>query len=103
VASQASHGVITDLLNYLRSHPGRTLSREELAADVWRARFFCGSRSIDMAVCLARKRLNGAERIVGIRGVGYRYEKHSNRADTFSRSRPERSSMGAEKKKPALP
>lgn len=74
VGSQTSHGVITELLNYLRAHPERVLSREELAEQVWRAKFFFGSRSIDMAVCLARKRLNGAERIVCIRGTGYRYE-----------------------------
>jgi DNA-binding winged helix-turn-helix (wHTH) protein len=75
VGSESSDGVIADLLNYLRSHPGRILSREELAAEVWRAKFFSGSRSIDMAVCLARKRLERRERIVSVRTLGYRYER----------------------------
>jgi len=63
------------LLSYLREHHGRTVPREELAAQVWQQRYFAASRAIDQAVAGVRKWLvGGPERIVTVWGEGYRYE-----------------------------
>src|ERR1041385_323103 len=68
----------TALLRYFRKHPGRTLSRDELAEQVWKQRYFYGSRAIDQTISKLRKKLRPAEgRIVSIYAEGYRFEAKS--------------------------
>ena len=63
------------LLRYFRQHAGRTLSRDELAEQVWKQRYFYGSRAIDQTVSNLRKKLRpGGERILSIYASGYRFE-----------------------------
>ena len=63
------------LLGYFRKHPGRTLSREELAEHVWKQRHFYGSRTIDQTVSKLRKKLRSEEAtILSIWSAGYRFE-----------------------------
>ena len=63
------------LLRYFREHAGRTLSRDELAEQVWKQRYFYGSRAIDQTISNLRKKLRpGGERILSIYASGYRFE-----------------------------
>ena len=66
------------LLRYFRDHPGRILSRDELAEKVWQQRYFYGSRAIDQAVANLRKKLRPEEgRIRSIYAAGYCFESDS--------------------------
>ncbi len=69
----------TALLTYFHQHPGRTLSREELAEHVWKQRHFYGSRTIDQTVSKLRKKLRREARILSVWSAGYRFEKESER------------------------
>jgi len=63
------------LLSYFRRHPGRVLSREELAEQVWKQRHFYGSRTIDQTVSKLRKKLRREEaKILSVWAAGYRFE-----------------------------
>jgi DNA-binding response OmpR family regulator len=55
------------------SHPGQVLSREQLLSRVWGYDFDPGSNVVDVYVGYLRKKL-GKERIVNVRGMGYRLE-----------------------------
>jgi DNA-binding response OmpR family regulator len=75
------------LLRYFRQHVGRTLSRDELAEQVWKQRYFYGSRAIDQTVSNLRKKLRpGGERILGIYASGYRFESGSGDAQEGPKS-----------------
>ena len=54
-------------------HPGQVLSREQLLSRVWGYDFDPGSNVVDVYVGYLRKKL-GKERIVNLRGMGYRLE-----------------------------
>jgi len=54
-------------------HPGQVLSREQLLSRVWGYDFDPGSNIVDVYVGYLRKKL-GKERIVNVRGMGYRLE-----------------------------
>ena len=54
-------------------HPGQVLSREQLLSRVWGYGFDPGSNVVDVYVGYLRKKL-GKERIVNVRGMGYRLE-----------------------------
>jgi two-component system, OmpR family, copper resistance phosphate regulon response regulator CusR len=54
-------------------HPGQVLSREQLLSRVWGYDFDPGSNVVDVYVGYLRKKL-GKERIVNVRGMGYRLE-----------------------------
>lgn len=55
-------------------HPGQVLSREQLLSQVWGYDFDPGSNIVDVYVGYLRKKL-GKDRIVSVRGMGYRLEK----------------------------
>ena len=78
ISSEPLSGMEIALLRYFRSHPGRTLSREELAEQVWRQRHFPGSRAIDQTVSKLRKKLRrGDGQILSVWSAGYRFENDS--------------------------
>jgi DNA-binding response OmpR family regulator len=55
-------------------HPGQVLSREQLLSQVWGYDFDPGSNVVDVYVGYLRRKL-GKDRIVAVRGMGYRLEK----------------------------
>ena len=61
-----------ELLRYLARHAGRTISREELLANVWHidARG-TNTRTIDMHVARLREKLRDENLLVTVRGKGY--------------------------------
>jgi DNA-binding response OmpR family regulator len=62
------------LLRYFREHQGRIITREELAENVWKRRYFYGSRAIDRTVSSLRKKLGrGEEKILSIYSAGYQF------------------------------
>jgi DNA-binding response OmpR family regulator len=76
-----------ELLKFLVTHPGRVFTREALLSRVWGYDYYGGVRTVDVHVRRVRAKL-GAEhagRIRTVRGVGYRYDTHSQQ----SRHRPE--------------
>ena len=75
ISGQPLPAIQTALLRYFRKHPGRTLSREELAEQVWKQRYFYGSRAIDQTISKLRKKIRPNEgRIVSVYAEGYRFE-----------------------------
>ena len=54
-------------------HPDQVLSREQLLSRVWGYDFDPGSNVVDVYVGYLRRKL-GKERIVNVRGMGYRLE-----------------------------
>jgi DNA-binding response OmpR family regulator len=65
-------------------HAGHVLSREQLLSRVWGYDFDPGSNVVDVYVGYLRKKL-GKDRIVNVRGMGYRLE-----AEPHARRRPKR-------------
>ncbi|HLU49070.1 MAG TPA: winged helix-turn-helix domain-containing protein, partial [Planctomycetota bacterium] len=62
------------LLTTLASHPGRVFTREQLLEKV-RGDLYLDERNIDVHVRALRKKLGeGAELIVTVRGVGYKFK-----------------------------
>ena len=63
------------LFRYLRHNTGRPVSREELAAAVWRQPYRGTTRTIDQNVAMLRKKLHPADgKILTVWAVGYRFE-----------------------------
>jgi two-component system, OmpR family, copper resistance phosphate regulon response regulator CusR len=62
------------LAEMLFEHPGQVLSREQLLSRVWGYDFDPGSNVVDVYVGYLRKKL-GKERIVSVRGMGFRLEE----------------------------
>ncbi len=64
-----------DLLFYLARNKGIALTREKLLTNIWGYDFFGDDRTLDTHVKLLRASLGPyRERIVTLRGVGYRFE-----------------------------
>jgi DNA-binding response OmpR family regulator len=67
-----------ELLSYMVEHAGRVLSRDQLLEDVWGWDFTGGSRTVDVHVRWLREKIEDdpadPERIVTVRGVGYRFD-----------------------------
>ncbi|HEX2044725.1 MAG TPA: response regulator transcription factor [Gaiellaceae bacterium] len=62
------------LAEVLFRHPGQVLSREQLLSHVWGYDFDPGSNVVDVYVGYLRRKL-GKDRIVSVRGMGYRLER----------------------------
>jgi two-component system copper resistance phosphate regulon response regulator CusR len=62
------------LAEMLFRHPGQVLTREQLLSRVWGYDFDPGSNVVDVYVGYLRRKL-GKERIVSVRGMGYRLRK----------------------------
>ncbi|MBR3964593.1 MAG: response regulator transcription factor [Clostridia bacterium] len=66
-----------ELLFYMLKNHDIALSREKLICDVWGYDFYGDARTLDTHVKLLRKSLGRyADRIVTLRGIGYRFEKN---------------------------
>ena len=64
-----------DLFFYLLANKNIALSREKLISEVWGYDFYGDARTLDTHVKLLRKSLGRyADRIVTLRGVGYRFD-----------------------------
>lgn len=61
------------LLELLYSSPGKLFSREEIYSRIWGSEVVVGDRTIDVHIRKLRQKI-GEERIVTIKGVGYKYE-----------------------------
>ena len=62
------------LLETFLRHPDQVLSREQLLSHVWGYDFDPRSNVVDVYVGYLRRKL-GKDRIVSVRGMGYRLEK----------------------------
>jgi len=67
-----------DLLLYLVRHRGQALSREKILEEVWGWDFSGGSRTVDVHIRWLREKIEpdpaNPNRIVTVRGAGYRFE-----------------------------
>jgi DNA-binding response OmpR family regulator len=67
-----------ELLLYLARHRGQVMSRDNILERVWGWDFGGGSRTVDVHVRWLREKIeknsSNPDRIVTIRGVGYRFE-----------------------------
>ena len=60
-------------LDLLHSSPGKLIPREEIYAKIWGTEVVVGDRTIDVHIRKLRQKI-GDERIVTVKGVGYKYE-----------------------------
>ncbi len=67
-----------DLLLYLALHQGHVLTRDRILEKVWGWDFSGGSRTVDVHIRWLREKIesnpSNPERIITVRGVGYRFE-----------------------------
>lgn len=64
-----------DLFFYMLRNAGIALTREKLISEVWGYDFYGDDRTLDTHIKLLRRSLGRyADRIVTLRGVGYRFE-----------------------------
>jgi DNA-binding response OmpR family regulator len=66
-----------DVLDILVAERGKVVSRERLMADVWDENWYGSTKTLDVTIGRLRAKLEGsevAERIVAVRGVGFRLE-----------------------------
>lgn len=61
------------LLELLHSQPGKLFTREEIYSRIWGDKVVVGDRTIDVHIRKLRQKI-GDERIVTVKGVGYKYE-----------------------------
>lgn len=65
------------LLQLLTSKPSRVFTREEIFDQLWGSDIFVGDRTIDVYIRKLREKI-GEERIITIKGVGYKFEASHN-------------------------
>ncbi|QZY28435.1 response regulator transcription factor [Nocardioides coralli] len=66
-----------DVLAILVAHRGKVVERDRLMADVWDENWYGSTKTLDVTIGRLRNKLEGAgvkERIVAVRGVGFRLE-----------------------------
>ena len=66
-----------DVLDILVAERGKVVSRERLMADVWDENWYGSTKTLDVTIGRLRAKLEGSdvvERIVAVRGVGFRLE-----------------------------
>ena len=66
-----------DVLDILVAHRGKVVSRDRLMAEVWDANWYGSTKTLDVTIGRLRNKLEGAEvdeRVVAVRGVGFRLE-----------------------------
>ena len=67
-----------DLLALLVGEAGRAVTRDRIMREVWDEHWFGSTKTLDMHISALRRKLgaldNSPDRIVTLRGVGYRYE-----------------------------
>jgi DNA-binding response OmpR family regulator len=66
-----------DVLAILVAHRGKVVERERLMADVWDENWYGSTKTLDVTIGRLRNKLENAgvkERIVAVRGVGFRLE-----------------------------
>ena len=67
-----------DLLVLLASRHGETLRREQIMSEVWDENWWGSTRTLDTHIATLRRKLGDTsdqpERIVTVRGIGFRYE-----------------------------
>jgi DNA-binding response OmpR family regulator len=66
-----------DVLAILVAQRGKVVSRERLMAEVWDANWYGSTKTLDVTIGRLRSKLEGAqvsERVVAVRGVGFRLE-----------------------------
>ena len=66
-----------EILRELLTHQGRILTRQNLLQTLWKYEFFGEERIIDTHIKNLRKKLDTADYIETIRGVGYRIDKEN--------------------------
>ena len=67
-----------DLLELFTRHEGETMRREYIMSEVWDENWWGSTRTLDTHVASLRRKLgdtsDNPERIITVRGVGFRYE-----------------------------
>ncbi len=64
-----------ELLVYLAKHPNQVLSRDSLLDAIWGFDYYGDARAVDTSIKRLRRKLGvEAERIVTVRGSGYKYQ-----------------------------
>ncbi len=69
-----------DVLDLLIAHRGNVVARDRLMADVWDENWYGSTKTLDVTIGRLRQKLERAdvaERIVAVRGVGFRLESPS--------------------------
>ena len=65
------------MLDLLVAHRGNVVARDRLMADVWDENWYGSTKTLDVTIGRLRQKLERAdvgERIVAVRGVGFRLE-----------------------------
>lgn len=66
------------LLAYLLRHQGQVLSRAQLLSDVWHSPATVRTRTVDIHICILRKKLGSAVCLETISGIGYKLQLMDN-------------------------
>jgi DNA-binding response OmpR family regulator len=64
-----------DLLAFLAADAGAAIDRRRILAEVWEARWFGATKTIDVHVASLRRKLGDPRWIEAVRGVGYRLDE----------------------------
>jgi DNA-binding response OmpR family regulator len=76
-AEVALTGKEFEVLNILAAHRDKVVSRDRLMADVWDENWYGSTKTLDVTIGRLRQKLEGVgvtERVVAVRGVGFRLE-----------------------------